>query len=120
MRIERVQAWNLFHLVKFVWSDLFNTDHALPCGLTHDELIELLDICEYADTPKRHISSQRRERFRDMCVQLDFNQRSVKAHEMYLRKEMERKEAERREMERREEEEWRRLDELKREAMEAH
>lgn len=85
-KIEKVQAWNLFHLVKFVWSDLMTTDHQLPCGLTHDEMTELLDMCQYADAFKQPLTVANQTRLDSMLKELDFNQRSVKAHENYLRK----------------------------------
>jgi len=85
-KIEKVQAWNLFHLVKFVCSDLMTTDHQLPCGLTHDEMTELLDMCQYADAFKQPLTVANQTRLDSMLKELDFNQRSVKAHENYLRK----------------------------------
>jgi len=83
LKIEKVQAWNIYHLLQFVWSDMFNKNYALPCGLSHDELTELIDLCEYADTFKRHFSSRRRERFKDMLEQLDFFQRSAKSMKLF-------------------------------------
>ena len=77
-KIEKVQAWNLFHLVKFVWSDLMTTDHQLPCGLTHDEMTELLDMCQYADAFKQPLTVANQTRLDSMLKELDFNQRVVK------------------------------------------
>ena len=45
-KITRVQAWNLFKMLKFVWNDLLTTEHRLPRGLTHEEMEALIDVCE--------------------------------------------------------------------------
>ena len=62
------------------------TEHRLPRGLSHDEMTDLLDMCEYADAFKEPLKPEQRTRFDNMLKELDFNQRSVKAHETYLRK----------------------------------
>ena len=83
-KIEKVQAWNLFHMVKFVWCDLLTTEHRLPRDLSHDEMTELLDMCKYADAFKQPLKPEHRVRFDEMLRELDFNQRSIKAQEKYL------------------------------------
>jgi len=73
-------------MVKFVWNDLLTTEHRLPRGLSHDEMSQLFDMCEYADAFKEPLKPEQRARFDKMIADLDFNWRSVKAHEAYLRK----------------------------------
>jgi len=85
-KICKVQAWNLYQLVKFVWSDLMTTSHQLPQGLTHDEMNELLDMCGYADQFKQPLKPSHRQSLETMLRQLDFNQRSIQAHEKFLHK----------------------------------
>ena len=84
-KIEKVQAWNLFQMLRFVWVDLFNPEHCLPRNLSHDEMTELIDMCEHVDTFKRHYNPKHCARFEEMLKELDFNQRSVKTHETFLR-----------------------------------
>ena len=85
-KICKVQAWNLFSMLKFVWSDLLTVEHALPRDLSHQEMSEMIDMCEYADASKEPLKPNHRQRCDDMLRQLDFNQRSVKAHEKFLHK----------------------------------
>ena len=85
-KICKVQAWNLYHLVKFVWSDVFTTTHQLPHGLTHDQMHEFLDMCNYADEFKTPLKVTDRTRLESMLKELDFNQRSIKAYETFVHK----------------------------------
>ena len=85
-KICKVQAWNVYHLIKFVWLDLMTTERQLPRGLSHDEMSELLDMCQYADIFKQPLKPADRARLETMLKELDLNQRSVKAHENFLHK----------------------------------
>jgi len=85
-KICKIQAFNLFHLLKFVWSDVLTVEHALPRNLSHGEMEQLIDMCEYADAFKKPLKPKLRQRFDDMLRQLDFNQRSVKAYEKFIHK----------------------------------
>jgi len=85
-KICKVQAWNLYHLVKLVWSDLMTTTHQLPQGLTHEEMTELLDMCGYAYEFKTPLKVADRTRLETMLKELDFNQRSIKAYQAFIHK----------------------------------
>ena len=85
-KICKVQAWNLYHLVKFVWSDLMTTEHQLPHGLSHEEMTELLDMCQYADQFKQPLKPTVHARLETMLKELDFNYRSIQAHEKFIHK----------------------------------
>ena len=85
-KICKVQAWNLYHVIQFVWSDLMTTTHQLPHGLTHDEMTEFLDMWEYADEFKKPMKPALRSRLETMVKELDINQRSIQAYEKFLHK----------------------------------